>query len=187
MIKKTLCILFFCSLLFSKGIKAQHYNCFDTTATMIYHGDLTIFKIELTGNLVIKKNNHSYRMAFFNDLGMSFFDAEISTTGSVIFKNIVHPMDNVILKSKMRKLFKTILLPNARKIKSENDSLIVLKNNSYRILQENEYYEHESKNRKYKALIARKSITYPVYFTASYNNDLIRMKFTKTIEENTIE
>ena len=185
--KKALCILFFCSFLFTKLTNAQQYACFDTTATMVYHGDLTIFKIELTGNLVIKKNTNSYRLAFFNDLGMSFFDAEILSTGSVIFKKIVRPMDNIILKSKMRKLLKTILLPNARKIKSENEAQIILKNNNYRIIKTEEYFEHQSKNGKSKALIARKSLAYPVYFTASFGNDFIQMKFTKTIEENTTE
>ncbi len=177
-------ILIFIGCFVSKTSFSQEYRCFDVQESMIYHGEFKVFSVALQGNLVIKKQNSSYRMAFFNDMGMTFFDAEIASTGVVSFKKIISSMDIFIVKNKLRKLFKTLFLPNARNIKEETNEKITLQNNHFWIQKQPLFYEHQSKNGKTKAELDRNSIDYPIYFSAYYGNDAITMKFTKTTEDN---
>ncbi len=174
------CIIFLAS--FSTATYSQHYNCFDSDETMIYHGEFHVLTVELQGNLVIKKKNDSYRMSFFNDLGMSFFDAEISAVGTVSFKSIISTMDISILKNRMRQLFVTLFLPNARKIKEETEAYVLLQNKRFVVEKKPLYYEQRTKNKKCIVQIEKNSLDYPIYFTAVFGDNFIQMQFSKTTE-----
>ena len=83
----------------------------------LYKADLSVNGREFAGLMMIKAfEDDSYKLAFFSELGLSFFDFELRSMGeknqmNLYVRNIYSPLDKNFLLNKFEKYFSMLLGP----------------------------------------------------------------------------
>ncbi len=83
----------------------------------LYKADLSVNGHEFAGLLMIKAfEDNSYKLAFFSELGLNFFDFELRPVGTknhlnLYVRNIYSPLDKNFLLNKFEKYFSMLLGP----------------------------------------------------------------------------
>ncbi len=83
----------------------------DTTKAYIYRTQIVLYGNDFSGLLIIKPKGKNHRIVFINEIGMKFFDIEISEKDFTVH-HIFEPMNKKILIKLLVSDFRFILMKN---------------------------------------------------------------------------
>lgn len=108
----------------------------------LYKASLTINDHTFSGLMMIKRfSSESYKVAFFNELGMNFFDFELKGTGSnnkmqLVVNSIYSILDRKMLIKSFEKYFSMLLSPGLRE---GIHKTFIRKDGSHALVQQHSY------------------------------------------------
>lgn len=109
----------------------------------LYRAEMSVNGHEFAGLMMIKSfPDNSFRLAFFNELGMNFFDFELRKVDNknklnLYINNIYSPLDKKILLNSLEKYFSMLLSPGLDKgvyksFLKKDGSKVMIKVNAYK-------------------------------------------------------
>jgi hypothetical protein len=153
-------IVFTITLFFSCSTKGLIKSDFDikniqnsefqnSDSTILFKTEINIFKNEFSGITVIKPTeNQSHRIVFLNEVGMKFFDLEISNDTFIVHQ-MFEPLNkksfiNMLVSDFKTMLFYEIDIDNSQIYQSQKTKYFVLKSENKRTFYylNNDFYYH---------------------------------------------
>ena len=110
---------------------------------VLYHAGLSVNSHEFSGLMMIKSfEGGSFKVAFFNELGMNFFDLELLPDNKngrleLLVNHIYPPLDRKILLNNFEKYFNMLLAPglesgDQRSFLREDGNMVMIRLNTYK-------------------------------------------------------